>query len=340
MMRSVEVAFLSRNEVVSLGLEPRDVMAAIEAALLEHADGTYEMPPKIGIHPEITGTDNFIHAMPAYLKTMGACGLKWVAGFDNNFKVDLPTVTGVQIYNDVETGLPLAIMDCSYLTGLRTAAVSTVAARSCARPNPEVLALAGCGFQGTMHLWFLTAAIPTLKQVRLLDVRQEAVAALKAKASEYFGGEIVECRSNEELVRGADIISTCTFGDKPTVDNECFGEGAFGVGIEGGCGFTAEALHGADKFLVDDVPLAKYFEELGKDWVTPEGEPAPMFPGGLPDVYATIGEVLAGKKPARDSDRERIVATPIGMGICDIALTKVICERAAAKGVGQKVALM
>src|SRR5205085_909392 len=116
--------------------------------------GTYEMHPKIGVHPTTTHPANFIHAMPAYLKTAGACGLKWVGGFAANPSRGLPNVTGVQVANDPDTGIPLAVMDCSHLTGLRTAAVSAVAARLCARPGAATLALAGCGFQGRMHLKF------------------------------------------------------------------------------------------------------------------------------------------------------------------------------------------
>jgi ornithine cyclodeaminase/alanine dehydrogenase-like protein (mu-crystallin family) len=127
-MKSIDILFLSRADVVSLNLGPSQVIPTIEKALLEHSNGTYEMHPKIGVHPTTTDPGNFIHAMPAYLHQLKACGLKWVGGFASNDKLDLPNVTGVQIYNDTLSGIPLAIMDCSYLTGLRTAAVSALIA--------------------------------------------------------------------------------------------------------------------------------------------------------------------------------------------------------------------
>jgi ornithine cyclodeaminase/alanine dehydrogenase len=152
-MNRSEVLLLSRNDVVELALTPAAVVSVVEEALREHAAGTYEMHPKIGVHP--TGTDpaNFIHAMPAYLNKLNACGLKWVAGFAQNYRQELPNVTGLQVYNDTATGIPLAIMDCSYLTGLRTAAVSAIVAKRCAS-RMRALALVGCGFEGTMHLRF------------------------------------------------------------------------------------------------------------------------------------------------------------------------------------------
>jgi ornithine cyclodeaminase/alanine dehydrogenase-like protein (mu-crystallin family) len=246
----------------------------------------------------------------------------------------------VQVYNDTDTGVPLAIMDCSYLTGLRTAAVSAVIAARCAAPGAEVLALAGCGFQGTMHLRFLTASMPDIKAVRLRDVRHEAMVALKERAADYFSGDIELCDDNESCLRDADVISTCTNGDEQIIDKEWFKPGAFGVGIEGGCAYTAEALHQADKFIVDDIPLAKYFDEIGKDRLTEDGRPDPEFPGGMPDVYSTIGDVVSGKKPARESDSDRIVAIPIGMALCDIALAHLIYHTAQEKNVGRRTNLM
>jgi ornithine cyclodeaminase/alanine dehydrogenase-like protein (mu-crystallin family) len=132
---------LSQQDIISLDLQPEEVLGAVEQAMKEHSDGTYEMHPKIGVHPTGTDPDNFIHAMPAYLKQLGACGLKWVGGFAKNPPHGPPNVTGIQICNDVDTGIPLAVMDCAYLTGLRTAAVSTAIARRCARADASDIAL-------------------------------------------------------------------------------------------------------------------------------------------------------------------------------------------------------
>ena len=339
-VKPIEVLFLSRDDIVSLDLKPEESLEAVEKSLVEHSNGTYEMHPKMGVHPTGTHPANFIHAMPAYLKEMRACGLKWVGGFANNYLRNLPNVTGIQVYNDIETGVPLAVMDCSYLTGLRTATVSTIAARLCARPGSEVLALAGCGFEGSMHLRFLTAILPSIVSVRLLDVRMTAAETLARNARRYFAGEVTVCRTPEECIRDADIISTCTNGDDQIIEKEWFKEGTFGVGIEGGCAYTADALHQADKFIVDDIPLAEYFDRIGRDRVTADGTPDPEFPGGMPKVHSTIGDIAAGKKPGRESDRERIIAIPIGMAICDIAMTKLAYEKARQNNVGISLRLM
>jgi ornithine cyclodeaminase/alanine dehydrogenase-like protein (mu-crystallin family) len=334
-VKSIDVLLLSRSDVVGLQLSTQQVVQVIEQALVEHAAGTVEMHPKIGVHPTETDPANFIHAMPAYLHGLGACGLKWVGGFVKNRQFDLPNVTGVQIFNDTKTGIPLAIMDCSYLTGLRTAAVSAIAAKYCSRADVKSLALVGCGFEGTMHLRFLTELLPSIQEVRLYDIMQPASLALQKSASSYFSGDIRVCADTQSCLDGADVISTCTNGDVHLIQPQWFHEGAFGVGIEGGCAYTAEALHLADKFLVDDIPLARYFDDIGRERLTEDGEPDPEFPGGMPEVYATIGEVVAGKKKGRDNDAERIVAIPIGMSICDIALAQLTFRTAQERRVGQ-----
>ena len=338
-MKSIEVLLLSRDDVVGLALTPGAVVSVVEGALREHAAGTYEMHPKIGVHP--TGTDpaNFIHAMPAYLRGLGACGLKWVGGFAQNYQRGLPNVTGLQVYNDIDTGIPLSVMDCSYLTGLRTAAVSAIIAKHCAAGDARSLALIGCGFEGTMHLRFLVDQVPALEEIRLRDIRPAAMQELKQLANAELGREVMLCPDNESCLNGADLIATCTNGDERIIRSEWFKPGAFGVGIEGGCAYTAEALQQADKFIVDDVALAEYFDKIGRDRLTADGQPDPEFPGGMPPIYATIGEIVEGKKPARDSAQERIVAIPIGMAICDIALAHLTYHTALERNVGKKFRL-
>jgi ornithine cyclodeaminase/alanine dehydrogenase-like protein (mu-crystallin family) len=231
-------------------------------------------------------------------------------------------------------------MDCSYLTGLRTAAVSAIVARRCATPHAHTLALVGCGFEGAMHVRFFTTELSTLRQIRLRDVRDQAMQSLRERAADYFDGEIVACANNETCINGADVISTCTNGDEHIVRAEWFKPGAFGVGIEGGCAYTAEALQQADKFIVDDIALAEYFDRIGRDRKTEDGQPDPEFPGGLPTVYATIGEIVAGKKSGRDSNDERIIAIPIGMAICDLAVARLAYQTALAQGMGQRFRLV
>ena len=94
-MRPVNILFLSQEEIKGLNIPQNLLLRAIEDALIEHANKTVEMPPKPGVHPTYENT--FIHAMPAYLKKMDVCGIKWVAGFPKNYQQDLPNITGLLV---------------------------------------------------------------------------------------------------------------------------------------------------------------------------------------------------------------------------------------------------
>jgi ornithine cyclodeaminase/alanine dehydrogenase-like protein (mu-crystallin family) len=132
-----------------------------------------------------------------------------VSGFAKNPPHGLPNVTGIQICNDVDTGIPLAVMDSAYLTGLRTAAVSTVIARHCTRSGATELALLACGFQGAMHLRFLLHALPGIQRVRLYDVRPGATADLAARSHEgtSFTGQLLPCDTAQAALEGAHAIA-------------------------------------------------------------------------------------------------------------------------------------
>ena len=139
------VLYLSRADVEAIGLSMPRIVEVVEECLREKAAGRVEMPPKPGIH---TRPDAFIHAMPAYLRSSDAAGLKWVGGYPGNSARGLPYITGLVILNDPVSGAPQAIMDATWITAFRTGAATAVAARHLARPDSSSLAMLGCGVQG------------------------------------------------------------------------------------------------------------------------------------------------------------------------------------------------
>ena len=127
-MRPDSVLYLSRENVANLGLSMPTIIDAVENMFREKGEGRVEMPPKPGIH---TQPDAFIHAMPAYIPSLGAAGVKWISGYPGNQAKGLPYITGLLILNDPETGVPTAIMDATWLTAQRTGAATAVAAARC-----------------------------------------------------------------------------------------------------------------------------------------------------------------------------------------------------------------
>ena len=325
-MKPVDFLYLSQEDVIALNIPLAEVSQAVERALIEHANKSIEMPPKPGIHPSYENT--FIHAMPAYLKEMDICGIKWVSGFPNNYKLDLPNISGLIVLNDTHTGIPLSVMDCRWVTTVRTGLVSSIAARFCSNLNPSTLAIVGAGLQGRYHALAISNALPSISEIRYYDLFENARKKFQDWVSPWFKGKLVACSEPEKCVRGADIIATCTPGDKAIVQNDWFKPGATGIGIEGACAWEIDAIRGADKFIVDDIPQAQYFEKQGD------------FPGGLREVYAELGEVVAGYKKGRDNPDERILVTPLGLAVEDIAVAQVIYLKALKKGTGTRLPLM
>jgi ornithine cyclodeaminase/alanine dehydrogenase-like protein (mu-crystallin family) len=166
-----QILYLSQAEVESVNLPMAEIIKALETAFREKGEGKTEMPPKPGIHPG--GGDNFIHAMPAYIPALKSAGIKWVSGFVENYKRNLPYITGLLILNDVETGLPLAVMDCVWITAMRTGAATAVSARYLARAESSVVGVLGCGVQGRTNLEALKVLFP-VKKVLAYDIDPES----------------------------------------------------------------------------------------------------------------------------------------------------------------------
>ena len=159
-----EILYLSQENVAATGLTMAEIIKAVEKGFQEMGNGRVEMPPKPGVHPG-EGGDNFIHAMPAYIPAMNSAGVKWVSGYPGNPAKGLPYINGLLIYNDTETGLPKAVMDCTWITAMRTAAASAVSAKYLARPESSCIGILACGVQGHTNLEAMNVLFPLKKSV-------------------------------------------------------------------------------------------------------------------------------------------------------------------------------
>ncbi|HEX9617098.1 MAG TPA: hypothetical protein VGA03_06750, partial [Anaerolineales bacterium] len=171
-MNAEQLLYLSRADVESVALDMRTIIDLLEAAFKEKGAGRVEMPPKPGIH---TQPDAFIHAMPAFIPSLKSAGLKWVSGYPGNFKRGLPYISGLLILNDTETGIPYAVMDCTWITAYRTGAASGLSAKYLARPESRVAGILACGVQGRTNLEALAALFP-LEHVYAYDILPEVQA--------------------------------------------------------------------------------------------------------------------------------------------------------------------
>lgn len=136
--------YLSRLDVEKINISMPEIINALENMFTEKGNGRVEMPPKPGIH---TQKDAFIHAMPAFIPSLKSAGMKWISGYPENQKKNLPYITGLLILNDPETGIPIAVMDATWITAQRTGAATAVAAKYLARKNSSSVGIIACGFR-------------------------------------------------------------------------------------------------------------------------------------------------------------------------------------------------
>jgi ornithine cyclodeaminase/alanine dehydrogenase len=303
-----------------------EILKALETAFREKGEGRTEMPPKPGIHPG--GGDNFIHAMPAYIPALKSAGIKWVGGFIENSKRDLPYITGLLILNDVQTGLPLAVMDCVWITAMRTGAATALSARYLARPESSVVGILGCGVQGRTHLEALRVLFP-VKKVMAYDV-DTGIARRYAKEMESrFGVEGVTVQKPRDAVSGCDIVVTAgPILKKPhqTIQPGWLGEGAFASLVDFDSYWHPEAMKQASKFCTDDTEQLLHYRQVG-------------YFQDIPPIHADLGELVAGKKAGRQRAEERTMTANLGLAIDDMAVAPVLYRRALEKGIGTKLPL-
>src|SRR5512136_1669395 len=200
-MPANNLLYLSRADVEAVNLDLPAIIQLLEQAFMEKGRGQVEMPPKPGIH---TQPDAFIHAMPAYIPALKSAGIKWVSGYPENYRRGLPYISGLLVLNDVETGLPYAVMDCTWITGMRTGAATALAAKYLARPDSEVAGILACGVQGRTNLLALSALFP-IKRVYAYDIGAETRRRYVEEMTARLGVEVIDVKEPREAVIESDL---------------------------------------------------------------------------------------------------------------------------------------
>jgi len=324
-MRERKILYLSRRDVEKAGVPMTDIIAAVEEMFREKAAGRTEMPPKIGIH---TKPDAFIHAMPAYLPKSGSAGLKWVSGYPENAKRGLPYISGLIVWNDAETGLPLAVMDATWITAKRTGAATAVAAKYLARLDSEVAGVLGCGVQGFSNVEALRCLFP-LRRIKAFDIDPEVVRAYTEKVRRDFDLAVEVVSTPEAAVRGSDIVVTAgplLKNPLPVIEDSWFGLGAFASPVDYDSYWRADVLRSVDKFCTDDVGQMMFTKSLG-------------FFRGIPDKILELGDIVAGKIPGREREDERTMSMNLGLALDDMAVAPLVYRRALELGLGTSLPL-
>jgi ornithine cyclodeaminase/alanine dehydrogenase len=324
-MTNNQLLYLSRADVEIAALDMSTIIGLLQQAFVEKGRGLVEMPPKPGIH---TMPDAFIHAMPAYIPSLKSAGIKWVSGYPENFKRGLPYISGLLMLNDPDTGLPYAVMDCTWITAYRTGAASALAARYLARPESETAAILACGVQGRTNLEALACTFP-VKRAYAYDIRADARARYVDEMSAKLGIEVIGVKEPREAVEQADLIVTSgpiLKHPTPTIEPGWIQPGAFASAVDFDSYFTNGAMAQMSRISTDDHAQFQYYKSIGYFQQTP-------------NPYADLGELAAGLKPGRQSPEERTMAINLGLAMDDMAVAPAVYQRAKEKGLGTKLPL-
>jgi len=331
----LETLILTDDEVKGL-LSLFEVVEAVELAFKQKGLGLVQMPAKIYLYYSKYGGD--LRAMPSFLEDLDISAVKIVNVHpENPSKNGLPTVMAVITLIDPSTGAPIAIMGGTTITEMRTGAAGGVAAKYLARTDSKVVGLVGAGAQARTQLMALLEVYKNLEEVRVWSRTEVTKKRFAAEFQQAYGNvvQIIPAASVQKAVEGADIVVTATPSRKPLVMNDMVSAGmhitCIGADAVGKEELDPVILQRA-KIVVDDWAQASHSGEinvpLSRGLITKE------------NVWAEIGEIVAGLKPGRQSQDEITVFTSTGLAVQDAVTAKIAYCKALVAKVGRFIKIV
>lgn len=314
-----ELLYLDRSDVERL-LDIDAMLDALGSAFVAFSEGRTSVPPRTAAR---SGERGLLGAMPGYVPGVGL-EIKLVTVFPGNHGTELPSHQGLIALFAEENGAPLAVMDGTFITAIRTGGSAAVAARALSRQDSRVLAILGAGVQGRSHLDTFTH-VRNFTEIRIASRNRDHAQELAASnPSARVAG------SMEEAVRGADVVACCTDAREPIVRLEWLSPGAHVSSVGGTFGPEVDpAIVASSRVFVEwrgavtNAPPAGAVELQGMD----------------PASVTEVGEVLSGSRPGRTSAGEITLYKSTGHAVEDAATARLVYDRALATGAGTRLPL-
>jgi len=324
----MSTVLLSRSEVKSL-MTMKEVVDIAEKTFKGFGEGTTINPTKVGLDlgetAEYPPYEGFMNAMPAYVGWLDTAGIKWAGGFlGERKKLGLPYITSLILLIDPRVGNFKAVMDGEWITSMRTGAQTAVSLKYLHKGPSIRLGLYGAGGQGHTQTEAV-AAVFDIEEVRVFDINRESALKYAEDMKGIVKGKVTVVDDPRDAAWG-DAIVCVTQSKEKFLRNEWIARGTNVFPMGSYQEVDDDFILSADRVIVDHVGQClhrgalKGLVEAGKFQES--------------DIDATIGEVVAGKKPGRLSDGDRVLCIPIGTGAMDIAVATVILKRAKEKGLG------
>lgn len=319
---------LSEDQVRSL-LSIKEVIGVCEKTFEGMGTDRVVNPTKVtldlGIGGKWPGFNASMNAMPAYVGWQNIAGIKWIGGWFDNPSKGLPFLSAMMLLLEAETGRFIAAMEGNYITDLRTGAQSAVAYKHLSDKRNIVMGLYGAGVQGRTQ----TAAfseVCTIEELRVYDINPEAAKKFKTDMENLLPGKIKICSDPKDAAVGSDVIVSVSHGSDKFIKNEWVKPGAAVFPMGSGTEAADDLLVSADKIIVDHIGQTLHrgaLKDVAEKNLISEK-----------NIYATIGEVVAGKKKGFEKPEQRIICIPIGTGAMDVASAFLVYEKARKQGIG------
>jgi ornithine cyclodeaminase/alanine dehydrogenase len=317
---------LTRRDLEEI-LDMRAVLDAVERGLVEHARGTVSMPPRHVIPVDERGT---AYVMSAFLGGMRSLAVKVVSEFSGNVERGIPSITGAVLLLDGETGVPLCFLDGPYITAMRTGAASALAARSLSVVDAHTVGIIGTGAQARTQILGLWT-VRDIQQVKAYSRTRERVREFCREMADLLGVEAVVADTQEEVVRGSDVVVTATNARRPVLKGEWLEPGVHVNSIGGGPARELDVEVYRRSTVVVDSREGVLREAVDLQEAIAEGAFSPE------DIYAELGELVAGMKIGRVRAGDITLFRSVGMALEDAATASLAYERALKAGAGTEV---
>jgi len=328
--RRIDITYLNGPDVERLALDDGEVIAAVEAALRAQGRGETVVEPRVHLVPEHSAKGHF-NVLRGYVKPLGVAGVKIVSDFVDNYKLGLPSEMAILNLFDPATGMPLAIIDATAITDMRTGAMTALGARHLARRDSKVLAHIGA--RGTAY-WNvrLLDHLFDFDEIRVHSRRPESRDAFAARLAHDLGKPVKVTDDWESCVRGADIVVEASRLPEPSplLKTSWIAKGALVVPYGTMSAVELSLTDIMDKIVVDDwgqcrkgLPFGALRAHVDSDRLSER------------NLHAELGQIVAGFKPGRERDDETILFWHRGLSISDIALGHALLQKAARASIGQ-----
>lgn len=317
------IKYLSQEDQLKAGcLDMPLVIDVVEKALIAHRNGRVLFPDKtVQIFDE--ELQSRINCLPATMLDEKVCGMKWVSVFPGNPKMfGLQNLSAVVLLSSIETGFPIAFMEGTLCSNIRTAAVSATGAKYLARKDSREIGFIGAGEQAKMHLVGMKTVLPELKVCRVSSRTEAREQEFIAQMAPLFPDmEFIPCHSNYEMAAvGADVIVTAISGQEPLLKGAWCKKGAFYCHVAGWEDDDDTALK-ADKIVCDSWETVKHRSQTISR----------LYQAGKlkdEDIYADLAEIIAGRVPGRERDDEFIYFNAVGLSFLDVAIATTLFRKA------------